>query len=277
MRQSTIDSLVQQQSKNKFCLLISLLLFCISLFALVSRWPICYLLITLSCLFYLVTRHIGQKRYTSVFVEALMEHAVEQDAEIISFSTAEQADGFLFKKGFMPDISLVSGSKHHHVLHGKMNNLSFSIGETAFVRKQSNNALHSVSGTFITVEDLLPAEETWLICKGSPFKGLCSDSEYEQAGYIQPAPPKNNLSIWQCASASSMLDVCEGAFSQMQKSGSAALAARAGSLSLFLPGAFFAPEKIDSSKEFTPDMLKGFQIPAFNMMKTLVRAVAASK
>ena len=268
MNKNAAQTLRAIQSKNRTMLLVSMVFFLAALFALVSRWPSCYVLIVLSCLFYLFVSRNNKKRYKRAFVQALMVEAVEPDAQAERFCDTEPADGLLSEKGLLPAVALVPGAKQHHVLHGSLNDHAFSIGEAAFVRK--SDAVRSVAGTLLSVEGVLPQDEQWLLCEDEPIPALCRAAEYEKAGYVRTDDAWTHT-----GSTCESLPVYAESFRKEKKPGGTVLAARNTSLTLFMPGVFFAPEKLDIYKTFSPSTLKGVRLLAFDMMEHFLRAANA--
>ena len=283
MKHPTAETLISLQSKKRFALFLSLLFFLISLFALVSHWPVAYALIAFSCVFHLLSSQLYKRRYASAFIHALMEQAVVGKLASVTYAESENADGLLAAKGFTPNVPFVSGAKQHHVLHGLSDGSHFSIGEAVFLRKHGGRQMGSVGGTLVVADGVLPQDERWMIALGDPFAAVCTREEYVQGGYVESPPEetapqdKNTkdspaLLLYQGKSAE-RLPACAAALRQMVCPSALALAACGGSLSLFLVGSYYAPSKIDGSKPFDPAMLKGARLPAFETMQKLMDAV----
>lgn len=271
----TIERLYALQRQRRSMLLLAMILFFASLFTLVSRWPVAYPLIAVSCVFYLLVNRLGKRRYTQAFTQALMEHAAGDRFPATGFSSSESADGLLASCGLTPDIALVPGAKAHHVLHGRLGEAPYSIGEAAFVRRRDARAVHSVAGTLVTAGGILPAQEEWVILLRDPFASFCPAEDYARGGYAslptgEAAPAQ--VAVWQRqGSLPAHLSLCLSALETAANGQSAVLAAHGGSLSLFLPGVFFAPSRVDNAKPFDPAMLSSFELPGLPALAEIVR------
>ncbi len=272
-------ALVDLRRRERSLLLLAMLLFFISLFALVSRWPVAYPLTAFSCVFYLVFRWFYKKRYRSAYTQALLARILEGAGEILSFQKTQSADGLLVQGGLTPAVAFVPGAKQHHVVHGKIGGTPFSVGEAAFIRKFANNAIESVGGTLLVASDALPKDERWVILCAGALSHFCREEEYEQDGYIRSAPDALGLSdaytVFEHAGDSiASLPRC----APILKAGNPddrplVLAARDGALSLFAVGAFFAPTKADLAKRYDVRTLKRFRFPALKLLKDLLEAL----
>ena len=152
-------------------------LFLAALFALVSRWTIAYLMVALACVFYLTMNRLSRRRYTEAFTQALMVYSLSEPFIPVSYAASQDTDDLLWKRGLIPEMSCVPGAKLHHVLHGLLKNVPFSISEAAFVRK-ANRGMLSIAGTLVTADHILPSQENWVILLRDPFAGFCSMEEY---------------------------------------------------------------------------------------------------
>lgn len=277
MKHMDAQTLSELQRRERFMLLLTMLLFLTCLFALVSRWPVAYPLVVFACAFHLIANRVCKKRYRLAFTQALMEHAVQGWAEVVSFAKDEGADGLLIRGGLVPDVTFIPGAKQHHVLRGMANGVPFCVGEAAFIRKRANGAVESVAGTLVIAEDILPKDERWvMLCEGA-LQSVCSDEEYERGGYEKvlagdAALPETCVIYRYHDAAVSSLEACAAAMrAQMMPNRPVALAARDGALTLFGVGAFFAPKKVDSTKPFDPRMLEGFGIPELEAVGKMIR------
>ena len=279
MKHPTAETLISLQSKKRFALFLSLLFFLISLFALVSHWPVAYALIAFSCVFHLLSSQLYKRCYASAFIHALMEQAVVGKLDSVTYAESENADGLLAAKGFTPNVPFVSGAKQHHVLHGLSDGSHFSIGEAVFLRKHGGRQMGSVGGTLVVADGVLPQDERWMIALGDPFAKVCSADEYVKGGYVQTLledasqEEKVNASpalwLYQGLDAE-YARACAAALRRADLSSPVALAACEGSLSLFLLGVYYAPNQVDSAKPFHPGMLEGVRLPAFELMRKLI-------
>lgn len=271
----TVERLYALQRQRRSMLLLAMILFFASLFALVSRWPAAYPLIAFSCVFYLLTNRIGRRRYTQAFTQALMEHAAGDRFPSTGFSPSESADGLLVRCGLTPDIALVPGAKAHHVLRGRIGDARYALGETAFVRRLDAHAVHSVAGTLVTADGILPQREDWVILLRDPFAGFCAAEDYAQGGYVPfsaDEAARAQATVWQRqGSLPERFSACLPLLETAANGQSAALAAQGGRLSLFLSGVFFAPSRVDNAKPFDPAMLSGFELPGLPALTEIAR------
>lgn len=271
--------LVDLRRKERSMLLLAMLFFFVSLFALVSRWPFAYPLIAFSCVFYLVSRWLYKRHYRSAFTQALLAHALEGAGEILSYKKTESADGLPSQRGLTPAVAFVPGAKQHHVLRGKIGGTAFTVSEAAFVRRLSNNAIESVGGTLLIAPDALPKEERWVVLCADALARVCRAEEYPQGGYTRTAQDELGLSdayaVFKHAEDSA---ACLPACAPVLKGGNPedqplVLAARDGALSLFAVGAFFAPTRADLAKRYDAQTLKRFRFPALKLLKDLLEAL----
>ncbi len=278
MKHPTADTLVAMQSQKRFMLFLSLLLFLVALFALVSRWPVAYALIAFSCVFHLLSSLAYKTRYKAAFIQVLLEQAAS-DMEAVAYAASETADGLLAARGLTPGVPFVAGAKQHHVLRGSANGVRFSLSEAVFLRKREGRAMGAVGGTLVLADGVLPQSERWMLALGEPFAKVCSADEYVKAGYVltpladAPQEEKANASpalwLYQGKDAE-YARACAAALRRADLSAPVALAACEGSLSLFLLGAYYAPNQVDSAKPFHPGMLEGVRLPAFELMQKLI-------
>lgn len=111
-------------------------------------------------------------------------------------------------------------------------------------------------------EDILPFED---LLEGEPFRGICSWDEYAQAGFTKKGH------CWKHHGCTSdCFDDYLTAFEKVKKPSPCALAAKDGTLSFFCPGAFFAPEKLDTYKAFSPSMLEGYRLSAYETLRRIM-------
>lgn len=274
----SLQALNALQKKHRLVLLLSMVFFLIALFALVSHWAIAYPLIAFACAFSLICGRLSRARYTEAFTRALMEQALPDGLVPSSYAASESADGLLAACGLIPDLPCVPGAKRHHVLHARMGDAAFSVGETACVRKTAQQGVRSAAGTLVTADGLLPVQEGWVILLQAPFAGFCADSDY--AGLHPSARgdgwPEGEYTVLQReACRMEALPACLSLLLAEPGARPAALAAKDGTLSLFLPGAFYAPGKADPGKPVTPGMLSGFHLPALDLLRRMAEASAA--
>lgn len=278
MNENTSQALSALQSKNRSRLFLSMVFFLIALFALVSRWPIAYMLILLACVFHLLSGHLYKRQYTQAYIHALMEYTLKDSVKATAFSKTENADGLLVDKGFTPPVSYVPGAKQHYILHGLLDQSPFAIGEAAFVRKHSTQMMQSVSGTLIVLDGVLPVQEQWVFTSEQSLSGICSDDEYLAYGCTKASLADTALSdsgaAWQYPGKDSVyLPVCAPVLLKAAMHVPLALAARDGSLSLFIESAFFAPRRIDTTKPFEFHTESGFHLPGFTAMQDILKAI----
>lgn len=272
MRSTSYEALISLQRKHRSILLLSMVLFLTALFALVSRWTIAYPLIVFSCVFYLALSRLSRRRYTEAFTQALMVYALPEPLTPLSYSASQAADGLLRQRGLIPEIPCVPGAKQHHVLHGQMKDAPFCISEVAFVRK-TDHGLFSVAGTLVTVDRILPPQENWVILLRDPFAGFCSMEEYsglEPVALSGVQPEGEYTALLQKGSDSTSLDACLPLLLGDSSTRPAALAACEGSLSLFVPKAFYAPAKADPSKPVDTAILSSLHLPALELVEHLI-------
>lgn len=271
MRTVSYNALVSLQRKHRSILLLSMVFFLTALFALVSRWTIAYPLIAFSCVFYLVLSRLSRRRYTEAFTQALMAHALPAALDPVSYAASQDADGLLVQRGLIPDIPCVPGAKQHHALRGMMKDAPFCVSEVACVRKASRG-MCSVAGTLVTADSILPGQESWLILLGDPLAGFCTPEEYAD---LEPVPrgdgwPGGEYVVLQRkGSRADLLSACLAPLLANPNGCPAALAARDGALSLFVPNSFYAPVKADPTKPVSPESLSGFRLPALELLQQL--------
>lgn len=271
--------LVDLRKRERSMLLLAMLLFFISLFALVSRWPVAYPMIVFSCVFYLVSRWFYKRRYRSALTQALLARVLEGAGEVLSYRKTQSADGLLALGGLTPAAAFVPGAKQHHVVRGKIGGTPFSVSEAAFIRKFANHAIESVSGTLLVAQNALPPEERWVILCAGALNRVCPEEEYARGGYIKAAKDELGLSDAYVVLAHAGSSIaCLSACAPILMSGNPddrplVLAARDGALSLFAVGAFFAPGKADIAKRYDEQTLKGFRFPALELLKNLLASL----
>lgn len=275
MKPTALETLSALQKRGRSMLLVSLILFLISLFALVSHWQIAYPLIAFSCLFHLISNRLCKRRCAHAYTRALMEHAVGDRFAVTTYASAEPADGLLEQKGLIPCACCVPGARQHHVLRGSTGHGAFSIGEVAFLRKSGPHAVKTLSGTLIVMDGILPEKERWILQYREPLADFCSMEEYIQNGYVQesasPMSPQDEYVVWKHpGSGAEHLAPCMSILQSDRKPYPAALAAHDGSLSLLIAGSYYAPRKVNSAQPLDPDTLQGFQLPGFRMMERMV-------
>lgn len=277
MQSDSFKALASLQKKHRLMLLLSMVLFLTALFALVSHWTIAYPLIALSCVFYLVGSRLSRRRYTEAFTQALMEQALPAPLSPVSYAASEGADGLLSECGLIPGISCVPGAKRHHVLHGQMGQAAFSVSEAACVRRTAQHGMRSVAGTLVTMDSVLPAQENWLILLHDPFSGFCAAEEL--AGF-DPIPresawPEGDYTVLRRRGGDvQAVFACLSVLLKESSAHPAALAAHAGSLSLLVPGSFYAPSKADPSKPVSPETMKDFRLPPLEHLKRMAGLLA---
>lgn len=275
MKRSATPSELQRQNRSR--LLISLVLFLLALFALVSHWRIAPLTIVLACAFHLISGGVFTRRYREAFTRALMEHALGGRFPVTGYCASAPADGLLESKGFTPPLPLVPGARLHHVLRAADGSHPLTLAEASFVRRQeAPRGMCSAGGTLITVEDILSPDEQWLICTGDPLLDICSEAEYEKGGFVRMPDFPEGYAAYRVAAYPS-ISACAQALPAAKDAPRFALAARGGSLSLFSVGSFFSPDKIDSSKPFDPSQLEGFHLPELSIMISVLEALGGRK
>lgn len=272
MRTVSYEALVSRQRSHRSILLLSMALFLAALFALVSRWTIAYLMVALACVFYLTMNRLSRRRYTEAFTQALMVYSLSEPFIPVSYAASQDADDLLWKRGLIPEMSCVPGAKLHHVLHGLLKNVPFSISEAAFVRK-ANRGMLSIAGTLVTADHILPSQENWVILLRDPFAGFCSMEEY--AGFEPVARrdtwPEGEYTVLRRKTFSDeALDTCLPLLLEVSISHPTALAAQNGSLTFFTPNSFYAPTKTDPSKPVDAGTLKGLCFPGLTLIRHLV-------
>lgn len=272
MQTNSYEAPVSLQKKHRFILLLSMIFFLVALFALVSRWTIAYPLIAFSCLFYLILIRLSRRRYTEAFTQALMVHSLPEPFIPVSYTASQNADGLLCQRGLIPNISCIPGAKQHHLLCGLLKDAPFSISEIAFVRK-TEHVMHSIAGTLVTADHILPSQESWVILLGDPFVGFCSTEEF--TGF-EPVAHNDAWLIRECSvlrrkdGNADALDACFPLLSEASDMQPAALSAQEGSLTLFLPNCFFAPTKADPSKPIDMKTLRSFRLPGLTLINHLI-------
>lgn len=272
-------ALADLRRRERSMLLLSMLLFFISLFALVSRWPVAYPMIVFSCVFHLVSRGLYKRRYRAFYTQALLTHVLNGAGEVLSFKETEGADGLLVQSGLAPAVAFVPGAKQHHVVRGQIGVTPFSVGEAAFIRKFANKTIESVGGTLLVAQNALPPEERWVILCAGALNRVCPEEEYARGGYIKAAKDELGLSdAYVVLSHAGSSIACLSACAPILMSGNPddrplVLAARDGALSLFAVGAFFAPGKADLAKRYDEQTLKGFRFPALELLKNLLASL----
>lgn len=277
MKRSAAKTPSQLQSRNRSRLLVSLVLFLIALFALVSHWHIAPLMIVLACAFHLVSGGVFARRYREACTRALMERALDGRFPVTGYCASAPADNLLERKGFTPPLPLVPGARLHHVLRAAAGSHPFTLAEASFVRRQeAPRGMCSAGGTLITVEDILSPDEQWLICAGDPLLGLCSEAEYAKGGFVRMPDFPEGLTAYRVAAYQSF-SACAQALPAAKDALRFALAARGGSLSLFSVGSFFSPDQIDSSKPFDSSLLEGFHLPELSIMIRVLEALGGQE
>ncbi len=265
------------QSRNRSRLLVSLVLFLIALFALVSHWRIAPLTIVLACAFHLISGGVFTRRYREACTRALMEHALGGGFPVASYCVSTPADSLLESKGFTPPLPLVPGARLHHVLHAAFGSHPLIIAEASFVRRQeAPRGMCGAGGTLITVEDILSPDEQWLICAGDPLAGICSEAEYAKGGFVRMPDFPEGYAAYRAAAYQAAY-ACAQAPPAAKDAPLFAFAARGGSLSLFSVGSFFSPDQIDSSKPFDPSLHEGFQLPGLSIMISVLESLGERK
>lgn len=272
MQVISYEALVSRNRQHRSILLLSMVFFLTSLFALVSHWTVAYPLIVFSCVFYLVMSRLSRRRYTAAFTQALMVYSLPEPFTPISYTASQGADSLLSKRGLIPEISCVPGAKQHHLLCGQLKDSHFSISETAFVRK-ANRSMASIAGTLVTADCVLSSQENWVILLRDPFAGFCSAEEYvgfEPVARHDTWPDGEYTVLCRKESCAEALGVCLPLLLEDCAAHPAAMAAQNGSLTLLIPNLFYAPAKADPSKPVDAETLKGLYFPGLALIKRLV-------
>lgn len=255
-------------------LFISLVFFLIGLFALVSRWSSAIPIIIFACIFRLAAVWYAKKRYRD---ELIRQNAVASgmtSMQNVAYTLSEKApESLLTKLGFIPDISLVPGAALHHVLRGSMNGKNVTVAETAFVSSGSHK---NVSGTLLTAENVLSAEEQWVFLWRSPFYNLITQPEYIQHGWSELDSTDFSMG-GQCVllspgGATETISKAIKVLLPFCKNQGVGLAARDGNLSLFLNDTFYI-QNPDITKAPDGDSVKGDTIVGIEVIDKICKAL----
>ena len=275
-----IENLKKQHDRVRLTLLVSLVLFLIGLFALVSHWDSAVPIIIFACLFRLIGVWLVRRPYNAAWMEAESIAAAEKAMEGVTYVRREEIGAELLPElGLTPEIQIIPQSQRYHVLRGQIAERNVTVAETAFTpMKEKNGSItgKTVSGTLLVAEDSLPESEQWVILWRQPFDGLVPLSEYYNSRKPAEAPrelPENWAACFaesedrKCfeSAAKTLAPYCKGDYG-------IALSARGGKLSLFFPGMFYA-RKPDLSPAPTEELLRQGTVPGIELMRDLLKTL----
>ncbi len=269
-----LDKMDKLYQRVRLVLLVSLVFFLISLFALVSRWDSAPVLIVSACAFRLIAVRLVRRPYSAAWTKAFTAEAAQKVMTDVRYTPREEAPAELLSAlGFTPPLPLVPHTQLHHVLRGGLSGLPAFAAETAFVpqKRAAAGTGRVLSGTLVSAEDVLPAEESWVLLWHRPFDGLMPLSGFYSTWPYAGAPdgfPEGEIACFSSGGRTDSLEKAAAVLRPYCREPGAALAACQGRLSLFLPGSFYAQEPrlslAPSEKE-----LKGGTVAGLEILKKL--------
>lgn len=267
-----MEALQKQYQLLRLMMLISLLLFLTGLFALVSHWSSAIPIILISCVFRLAAVGWARRRYEAAWMEQSAVAAAEKTMQAVSY-TAKEATGenCLEMKGLLPQMPLVPNAQLHHVLRGSLDSKAITVSECAFVRSDRGKAGKTIAGTLLTAEKLLPESENWLILRKAPFDSFLDQSAFETWTEIPLAAGKQAICL-SCGGETSRAEKAAAVLASSLPEHSAALAAKDGTLSMLLPGTFYAHRPTLSQVPSEKLIAQG-EIPGVKALQKLCRAL----
>lgn len=267
-----MEALQKQYQLLRLMLLISLLLFLTGLFALVSHWPSAIPIILFACVFRLVAVGWARRRYEAAWMEQSAVATAEKTMQTVSYTAKEAADGdCLETKGLLPQMSLVPNAQLHHVLRGSLDSKVITVSECAFVRSDRGKAGKTIAGTMLTVEKLLPESENWLILQKAPFDSFMDQGAFKVWTEIPLAAGTQAICL-SCGGETSRAEKAAAVLASSLPEYSAALAAKDGTLSMLLPGTFYA-HRPTLSQAPTEELIAQGEIPGVKALQKLCRAL----
>ena len=267
-----MEALQKQYQFLRLMLLISLLLFLTGLFALVSRWSTAIPIILFACVFRLAAIGWARRRYEAAWMEQSAVAAAEKMLRAISYTAKEAADmDCLQSKGLLPRMPLVPNAQLHHVLRGSMDGKTLRAAECAFVRSEKGVAGKTIAGTLLTVEKLLPENESWLLLWKEPFDSFLDKSAFETWTEL-PTAVGAQMTCLSCGGEISRAEKAAKMLASARPENSAALSAKDGALSMLLPGTFYA-HRPALSQTPSEELLTGGEIPGIHFLQKLCRAL----
>ena len=274
-----IENLKKQHDRVRLTLLVSLVLFLIGLFALVSHWDSAVPIIIFACLFRLIGVWLVRRPYNAAWMEAESIAAAEKAMEGVTYVRREEIGAELLPElGLTPEIRIIPQSQRYHVLRGQIAERNVTVAETAFTpmkEKSGGTSGKTVSGTLLVAENILPKSEEWVILWRQPFEGLVPLSEYYKNRKPIEAPrvlPENWAACFVESGDRKCFERAAKVLSPYCKDYGLALSAKGGSLSLFFPGEFYA-RKPDLSTVPTEELLRQGTIPGIELMRELCKTL----